>query len=275
MATKRKFSLEMVASKKKTQSHGVPSVRNLPDKQDHVPVDVPPEVATNFKNTTLAFAFDIETHDIIRENASAWIKGQHGFPARVSKNTIESLRIIQIGWAVGELQSDAPATFSRYVKPESFMVTTDATAKHHLKQAELEAQGEKLDSILKEFVASAQQWCARGAKLVAHQIEFDGGVIAAELRRKGHFDLLAFWHEAVHNGICTMDPTLGMWIREISGSVDAQGRVLGGPLGLKDAVRLMVPESTDLRRQHHAADKDAEMTWLLCKATAAICQTTA
>ena len=276
MAPKNKFAVELAvsANNKKRKTTPVPLVRDLSSSVEQLPVQPTSAILNQFKDIQLIFAFDLETHDIIRENASAWRNGQHGFQTRVSNSTLESLRIIQIGWAVGEIHSDGPTTYSRYIKPNSFGITTEGAAKHGVTQNFVEDHGLPLESILKEFIASAQEWFARGARLVAHHIEFDAGVVAAELQRCGLHQQMAFWDKAVRGGICTMDPVLCNWIRDLSGDVDAQGRSRSGPLGLKDCVRFMVPQSADLRRHHHAADKDAEMVWLLCKAIVACCAQT-
>ena len=121
---------------------------------EQVPLQASSAVVSQFQGTQLVFAFDIETDDIIRENASAWLCGHHGFPTRVSQSTMESLRIIQIGWALGDIHSDTPTTSSRYVTPENFEVTAEGAAKHGVTQAFVE-HGLPLGSILKEFVASS------------------------------------------------------------------------------------------------------------------------
>ena len=271
MAAKRKFSLDMVASgAKQAIGKGTPRVRDLELRDQHEG-DVPKTIVDNFTGTKIVYAFDIETHDIIQENTSALLNGQYGFPARVPQSTIESLRIIQIGWAVGPIDCSEPATFLRYVQPEGFNITEAATATHRLTQKVVEDHGDTLECVLKDFMASVQDWYARGARMAAHQIEFDAGIIARELDRCGLHDLSAFWCEAVRAGVCTMDPTLCNWIRVLSGDGEAAGRPRTGPLGIKDSVLLMVPHTKELRQKHHAADKDAEMTWLLCKSIASRC----
>lgn len=278
MAPKNKFAVELAvsANNKKRKTTPVPLVRDLSSSSsvEQLPVQPTSDILNQFKDAHLIFAFDLETHDIIRESASAWRNGQHGFQTRVSNSTLKSLRIIQIGWAVGEIHSDGPTIYSRHAKPNSFKVTAEGAAKHGVTQTFVEEHGLPLESILQEFIASAQKWFARGARLVAHQIEFDAGVVAEELQRCGLHQQMEFWDKAVRSGICTMDPVLCNWIRDLSGDVDAQGRSRSGPLGLKDCVRFMVPQSADLRRHHHAADKDAEMVWLLCKAIVACCAQT-
>ena len=64
--------------------------------------------------------------------------------------------------------------------PENFKVTADGTAKHGVTQAFVEEHGLPVMETLKVFLASAQEAFSRGARLVAHQIEFDARVIAAE-----------------------------------------------------------------------------------------------
>ena len=252
----------------------MPRVCDLTRCVEQVPFQAPPDIVNQFKGTQTVFAFDIETHDIIRENTRAWLCGHFGFPARVLPSTMESLRLIQIGWAMGDIHSDTPTTISRYVIPDDFEITAEGAAKQGVTQAFVQKHGLPLTEALKEFVASAQEAFTRGARLAAHQIEFDAGVIAAELQRCGLQQELEFWDKAVRGGICTMDPLLGNWIRDQIGDVDEQGRSRTGPLGLKDCVRLMVPSSAELRRQHHTADKDAEMAWLLCKSIVARCAQT-
>ena len=100
----------------------------------------------------MVFAFDIETHDIIRENTRAWLCGHYGFSARVLPSTMESLRLIQIGWATGNIHSDTPTTISRYVIPDDFEVTAEGAAKHGVTQAVAKEHGLPLTEALKEVL---------------------------------------------------------------------------------------------------------------------------
>ena len=137
---------------------------------------------------------------------------------------MESLRVIQIGWAVGNIHSAAPTTNSIYVKPDNFKVTSEGTAKHGVTQAFVEEHGLPLMEALNVFLASAREAFTRGARLVAHQIEFDAGVIAAELQRCGLHEKLEFWDRAIRGGICTMDPSVQLdtrreWRRGCKGAL--------------------------------------------------------
>ena len=249
---------------KASELAATPSVDSLPD-----------SLAAKFAGATTLLAFDLETHDLIRENASTWIKGQYGFPAMVGPRTIESLRVVQIGWAVGFSSDSKPASFSRVIKPDGFTITPDAISKHHITQKLAEESGESLSSALKTFLLSVKEWCGKGARLVAHHLEFDAGIVSAELDRCGLGDLKEDWEEAVRNGICTMDPDIAVWLREVNCIRDHRDNKpisYNIPLGLKDATRLLVPDCQDLRQKHHAADKDATMAWLICRELVARCK---
>ena len=241
-----------------------PSVDNLPD-----------SLAVKFAGAKALLAFDLETHDIIRENTSSWVTGQFGFPARVGPRTVDSLRAVQIGWAVGFTDDTRPASLSRVINPDGFTITPDAVSKHKISQSMAEESGESLSSALKGFLLSVKEWCGKGARLVAHQLEFDAGIISAELDRCGLGDLKEDWEEAVRNGICTMDPDIAVWLREVNCIRDHRDNKpisYNIPLGLKDATRLLVPDCQDLRQKHHAADKDATMAWLICRELVAKCK---
>ena len=96
-------------------------------------------------------------------------------------------------------------------------------------------------------------------------LEFDAGIITAELERCGLCDLKMFWEDYLREGICTMDPDIGSWVREQNGITDYHGQPIVGPLGLRSAISLLVPDSNTLSHGHHAADVDAKMAWLVCR----------
>ena len=137
MTTKKTFCLELTApsNNKKSKTSPVPKVCDLTRCVEQVSFPAPPDIVNQFKGTQMVFAFDIETHDIIRKNTSAWLCGHHGFPNRVSQSTVKSLRVTQIGWAVGDIHLAAPTTNSIYVTPDNFKVTVKGAAKHGVTQA--------------------------------------------------------------------------------------------------------------------------------------------
>ena len=75
MKTKKTFCLELTApgNNKKSKTSPVPRVCDLKRCVEQIPFQASPDILNQFKGTQVVFAFDIETHDIIRENASAWL----------------------------------------------------------------------------------------------------------------------------------------------------------------------------------------------------------
>ena len=251
----------------------IPKARELVLHESGQTAPPPADIAAKLEAATTLFAFDIETHALIPENLNVWVPGKHGFPARVGPLTINSLRVVQIGWAAGAIDCHTPETFLRYVKPEGFAIAADATLKHNIAQEFVDAAGEPLALVLTEMMNAVREWRARGGRLVAHQIEFDAGVIAAELERCGLNDLKTFWEQAVREGICTMDPAIAVWVREgMTDPRDDKPISWNTPLGLTLATQLLVPQSEELRRQHHSADKDAAMAWLFCRELVSRCK---
>ena len=132
MTTKKTFCLELAAPSNniKGKTSPVPRVGDLTRCAEQIQFQAPPDIVNQFKGTQMVFAFDIETHDIIRENTRAWLCGHYGFPSRVLQSTMQSLRLIQIGWAMGDIHLHTPRTASRYVAPDNFEVTAEGAAKH-------------------------------------------------------------------------------------------------------------------------------------------------
>ena len=96
---------------KKRKTFPVPRMCDLSKIVKDVPFQAPPALVNQFKSTQRAFALDIEIHDIIHENTRAWLCGHYGFPARVLPSTMESLRVIQIAWAMGDIHLDTPTMY--------------------------------------------------------------------------------------------------------------------------------------------------------------------
>ena len=95
--------------------------------------------------------------------------------------TLQFARIVQIGWVMGSSSVDAPTNNkTHYVKPEGFEVTEKATKFHKISNEILNLRGLPLESVLREFMADVKEVCDNGGKIVAHQIEFDAGVIHEE-----------------------------------------------------------------------------------------------
>ena len=271
----RKFNMSLVAKTNKRNSTGearvpkIPKVSELPDADKLAQVvTLPRNIAQRFQGLDAILAFDIETHDKVKEKVSIWTLGKYGCQARVSPHTLHSLRIVQIGWAVGNVGAPIPQTSSRIVKPHDFFITQEGTRIHGISQERAEESGEALEDVLTDFMATVQLWRARGVRLAAHHLEFDAGIIAAEMERSCLFQLRRIWEDLLCDCICTMDPDIASWLRSENGIMDYRDdkpMSRNIPLGLVDATRLLVPNCEEHCSQHHAADKDSMMTWLVCR----------
>ena len=211
---------------------------------------------------TLIVGIDVETHALVpQQKDQAWRAGAFGLQTKVDPSSIEPLRLVQIGWAVGEMSSEKPETKSRIVRPDGFVIEPSASAKHRLHHEFALTEGKPLRDVLQEMLQDVLGAARRGARVCAHHLEFDATVIANEMRRAGFEEELAEWRSFVREGLCTMNPHIGSWIRaHHAGTNDVPHFI---PIRLSDAVSVILPESGRLLRQHHDAGNDALMHWLL------------
>ena len=128
-------------------------------------------------------------------------------------------RIVQIGWAVGGVCDDEPAqrTEEYLVKPDGFVISEKATAKHGISTDRTLSGGHALDIVLCKFMETAADIDARGGCIVAHHLEFDAGIIDRELANAGLACWRPQWSAIARKGICTMDPHIGGWVQECMG----------------------------------------------------------
>jgi len=108
-------------------------------------------------------------------------------------------RLVQIAWAVFDISGRPLETRCHIIRPVGFIIPRDATLIHGISQARAVRSGEDLERVLTDFLRTIEQ---PGTTLVAHNLNFDLGVIGGELVRMNipprFFDL---------PGICTMKET--------------------------------------------------------------------
>ena len=140
-------------------------------------------------------------------------KGRFGFLTRCREEVFNQ-RIVQIGWAIGDLDAQSAATGfkERTIKPEGFAITEKATKFHGITH-ETAQQGVSLREAMVEFMGDIQQAAQQGGRVVIHHLEFDAGLIANELVNAGLEDLMEAWVEIAKKGFCTMDPDVGKWLQ--------------------------------------------------------------
>ena len=104
--------------------------------------------------------------------------------------------------------------------------------------------------------------------------EFDAGIIAREMERAGMSDALTLFEPIAKNGLCTMDPQIGRWVRESWGE-DDDNKMMNA-LSLKEMIEKLLPECVGLLANHHAAGVDAllhrRLAYALCGLSRAPCR---
>lgn len=97
-----------------------------------------------------------------------------------------ALRIVSMTWLVARLDGVIEKRQNYLVKPEGFRIAPGATRIHGITEDQARREGRPIGEVLGQWVSDLR---APGDKtLVGHHIQFDIGVIAAELNRH-HFDL--------------------------------------------------------------------------------------
>ena len=221
-------------------------------------------VGEKLGSPSLVIGIDIETHDWKIKGGHKGRWGQFGFYTLRSEDDLEHDRIIQIGWVIGTAQAESTPMISKefLVKPEGFCISSKAKDYHGISNERAMADGIDLKAVLKELFEDISAPHLREARLVAHHLEFDAGIIRSELNRCSLEEFQDQWASMVRKGICTMDPFIGRWVRTCIGK-DPGPESAMNTMGLKELVKLLVPHSEYLLAKHHAAGADAQMHRLL------------
>ena len=119
-----------------------------------------------------------ETHSWPEQASKKGHIGQFGWYTMKDDDTLGFARIIQLGWAIGDARGDAAVNTKAYlVSPDGFEVAAKATSFHKLSHERVAREGRALTDVLCEFMLDVKAACACGGRVVAHQLEFDAGVI--------------------------------------------------------------------------------------------------
>jgi len=108
-------------------------------------------------------------------------------------------RLVQVAWARCHQDGHLMEAQCHIIRPEGFRIPADATRIHGITHARARQVGRNLNEVLDEFLDEAGR---PGTVLVAHNLEYDWGVLAAEFVRTGKpLSVLEI------PGICTMKTT--------------------------------------------------------------------
>ena len=149
---------------------------------------------------------------------------------------------------------------TKLIKPVGFAIEPGATVKHRISHEEASENGVPIRDALCDLFRDVTKAISDGHRLCAHHLGFDAGITLREMDRAGLNSCVDEWMQAVGGGLCTMDPSIGHWVRQQIGAWDVPRNI---PLRLKDAIAFLLPGSTNLLSHHHHAGKDAHMHVLL------------
>lgn len=89
-------------------------------------------------------------------------------------------RLVQLAWALYDAQGRSQGFHSSIIRPEGFRIPADATRIHGISDAQARKVGRDLGEVLDEFIEAA---AAPATTLVAHNFDYDRGVLGGELVR--------------------------------------------------------------------------------------------
>ena len=108
-------------------------------------------------------------------------------------------RLVQIAWGRCDTRGKRIKAYCHIIRPEGFRIPAEATMIHGITQAHALREGKDLIAVLDEFQEAVNR---PGTVLVAHNLDYDWGVLAAEfVRMRKPLSILEI------PGICTMKST--------------------------------------------------------------------
>ena len=143
------------------------------------------------------------------------------------------------------------------MKPVGFEISDKAAKYHGISHVSASASGVCLREALLEFLSDVIPLHEKGGRVIIHHLEFDAGIISRELDRAGLHSYQTAWHDVASSGLCTMDPMIGKWVRELLG-MEMAPYPSGNTMKLDDMLKLL-PESDALRGCRHSAGADAQL----------------
>jgi len=228
---------------------------------------MPTIIASRLGKPKELIAVDIETH--------GWPMGTRkvctgAFGWQLCDYELSSLldfsRIVQIAWVVGHVDPNPPGKIKKsyYIRPTDFTITPEAYRKHKITQEYALENGRPLAVTLGELMTDIHPARLRGARLCAHHLEFDAGIILRELQRCALPDEAAAWEALAHGGYCTMNADLGGWVLPRLPK-EAQNEHVGKRFQSVTTMveALKVEGSDNFLTHHHDAESDAQAAFLI------------
>jgi len=115
-------------------------------------------------------------------------------------------RVVQLGFVVSDAEGNVLQRFERCIS-DAPDCSAKATKYHGLTNEQLAREGIPIAEAMKQFGAELRKLDAEGGKLIAHDLDFDAGILVAELERLGdertkNKELL---RRLAKDGVCTLE----------------------------------------------------------------------
>ena len=207
---------------------------------------------------------DVETHGWPPSPTQSR-NGALGWHLRAEEGMFDFSRIIQLGWVIGRADLSIPCQKrSLFIKPDGFVITSAAVKYHGITQEHAAEHGYPLQQVLNKFMEDVEAASSRGARLCAHSLEFDAGLLIRELQRCGLDKDAITLEQLAMRGYCTMNPELGSWVIPRL-SKEKQTSAIGNRFVSlpSTATALNIERCEELLARHHDACADAEVAFLI------------
>lgn len=118
-----------------------------------------------------------------------------GFPTHPTSDYRNWPRMVQLAWIVANDKGDILEQHSHIIRPDGYSIPERVTKIHGISTEKAYAEGDPLEYVLREFLISLSY----SQVVVAHNYQFDYGVVRSELLRH---DIPDFLHP--YDAYCTM-----------------------------------------------------------------------
>ena len=116
-------------------------------------------------------------------------------------------RVVQLGYVVSDAEGNILERFEHCISDVPGGCSAKATNYHGLTDEQLTREGIPIAEAMKQFGAELRKLDAAGGKLIAHHLEFDAGILRAELELLGDefAGTTALLRSLAKDGVCTLE----------------------------------------------------------------------
>ena len=115
-------------------------------------------------------------------------------------------RVVQLGVVVSDAEGNVLRRFERCIS-DAPDCSAKATKYHGLTNEQLARKGIPIAEAMRQFGAELRKLDAAGGKLIAHNLDFDAGILVAELERLGDefAETTELLRRLAKDGVCTLE----------------------------------------------------------------------